>query len=146
MGATPLYGIPWPEPGQVISQQQLKAIAEATESAIAAFSNPSSHTVNLSGSWNANPSVPLTFYRLGRFVVFTGEIYRTDGTGISVGNIPGSFRPSVDRVRVLSRSSMNSNAIALFTVNQSGVLQLEGAINNSSTPGYSLNGVYVVSG
>lgn len=146
MGATPIYGIPYPEDGHVISASSIKALAEATESAIAAFSNPNSHTVNLSGSWNANPSAPLTFYRLGRFVVFTGEIYRTSGSGISVGNIPGSFRPNIDRVRVLSRSSMNSEAIAIFTVNQNGVLQLDGAINNSTTPGYSLNGTYVVSG
>lgn len=146
MGATPIYGIPYPEDGQVIAASVIKSLAEAAEAAIAAFSNPNSHTVNLSGSWNANPSAPLTFYRLGRFVVFTGEIYRTSGSGISVGNIPASFRPNVDRVRVVSKSSNSSSNIAFFTVNQSGVLTLEGAGNNSTTPGYSLNGTYVVSG
>lgn len=143
MPSTPIFNLRYPDGGEVISAQAFKNLADDAETAIGTYQNPQIHVVTLPGSWEANPNAPLTFYRFGRLVIFAGEIYRTAGSAINCGNIPSVFRPTIDRIRLTTRSSMNSEAIALFTVNQNGQLTLDGANNNSTTPGYNVNGVYV---
>lgn len=147
MDSTPIFNIPYPEGGDDIDSAQIKALAEAVESAIGTYQTPQQHVMNLAGNYEANPNAPLTFYRMGRLIVCNGEIYRTSGTSETVGTLPVTFRPVMDRVRIVTiRSSTpdsGSRLPALFTISQNGSVTLSGAVTSGTTPGYNLNVSYL---